>query len=360
MNKVKIKIGDLFDIVSNIKNHEFKTNQVLHSDLGIKIKDPDDNYINVLSFVKKNDTIINVVLEDGISFKAGSKHCMYGSTGLVFVSDLKVGDEILLNGQNKKVLEITSLGEDEVFDVSIDSKNHLYKDSQGLVHHNTYGITQIMKRNGKKLIEPVEIPDGLDMDELEDAGFSAQEETDGDWVHVKGSSSAFGLYMNLYKYKNKIVVFDDCDSVFSDKDAVNLLKAALDTSEKRVLSWISKATTGSKAIAPPRFEFKGQIIFISNLYMKKIDSAVRGRSFVVDITLRAKDIILRIKSILPHIGKDVLSMKSKQMALEYLEEYADKRPELEVSIRSLMRAALIIESGNPNWRRMIEIQNKNS
>jgi len=224
----------------------------------------------------------------------------------------------------------------------------------------TYGVTKLMKDNGMKAIEPVELPDGASMDDLKELGFQPDEETDGDWVHIKGASTAFGLYMNLYKYKNKLIVFDDCDKVFSDKDGVNILKGALDSSDKRVISWISKATTGPKAVAPPRFEFKGRIVFISNYYMKQIDSAIRSRSFVVDITLRASDIVLRIKSILPKIMPDELTMEAKKKALSFLENAAQKNGKMEISIRSLINNARIAQSKNPNWERMMAIQAKNS
>jgi hypothetical protein len=48
---------------------------------------------------------------------------------------------------------------------------------------------------------------------------------------VKGAMSAIGLYVKLYKYSSKdsVIVFDDCDSIFSDELSLNILKAALDS-----------------------------------------------------------------------------------------------------------------------------------
>lgn len=224
----------------------------------------------------------------------------------------------------------------------------------------TYGVTKLMKDNGLKQIEPMDLPDGASVEELAELGFDPEGETDGDWVHIKGASTAFGLYINLYKYKSKLIIFDDCDKVFGDKDAVNILKGALDSSDKRVISWISKATTGKKLVAPPRFEFKGSVIFISNYYMKQIDSAIRSRSFVVDITLRASDIILRIKSIMKFIMPDVLSMEAKSKALIFLEEAVKTNAHMEISIRSLINNARIAQSGSKNWKRLMQIQAKNS
>ncbi len=227
----------------------------------------------------------------------------------------------------------------------------------------TFGITKKIKSMGLRKIEPIEIPDGLSADELRELGIDMNAESDGDWVHIKGASTAFGMYMNLFRYKEKLVVFDDCDSVFNDKDGVNILKGALDSNDKRVISWISKSTTGAKAVAPPRFEFKGRIIFISNLPMKKIDDAIRSRSFVVDINLKMEDVLKRIETILPKIGADSevpLTMDAKMRAFEFLKEKASEEGvEMEISIRTLVNFAKIAQSGVSQWRRLMEIQAQN-
>ena len=56
---------------------------------------------------------------------------------------------------------------------------------------------------------------------------------------VKGAMSALGLYAKLFSYKDakSILVFDDCDSVLLDDLSLNILKAALDTSSKRMIHW---------------------------------------------------------------------------------------------------------------------------
>ena len=55
---------------------------------------------------------------------------------------------------------------------------------------------------------------------LEEAGL--KESTD--FVHFKGRATAAGLYITLYENSDKIIVLDDCDSVFKDDDAINILK----------------------------------------------------------------------------------------------------------------------------------------
>jgi hypothetical protein len=70
---------------------------------------------------------------------------------------------------------------------------------------------------------------------LKDGGFKEGV----DYIHVKGRSTAAGMFITLYENSDKLIIFDDCDSVFKDKDAVNLLKGALDSYDKRTISWLA-------------------------------------------------------------------------------------------------------------------------
>ena len=84
---------------------------------------------------------------------------------------------------------------------------------------------------------------------------------------VKGSATALGLYQILYKYSdaNSVVVFDDCDEIFYDQTALNLLKGALDTGKNRKISWLSESHSLRREGIPDSFTFKGAVIFITNI-----------------------------------------------------------------------------------------------
>ena len=82
-----------------------------------------------------------------------------------------------------------------------------------------------------------------------------------DFYKITGTSTPLAMYNLLYRRRNDLVVFDDCDGIFQDVTGINILKSILDTLPRRVVSWNS---TGSKPIVT-EFEFKGQVIFISNL-----------------------------------------------------------------------------------------------
>ena len=127
---------------------------------------------------------------------------------------------------------------------------------------------------------------------LTDMGFEEAK----DFVHFKGRATAAGLFVTLYENEDKIIVLDDCDSVFKDDDAVNILKGALDSYDARKISYIStktlKDTYGCEV--PRHFEFTGKIIFISNISQAKLDAAIRSRSFVADVELTTEQMFARM------------------------------------------------------------------
>ena len=75
---------------------------------------------------------------------------------------------------------------------------------------------------------------------------------------IKGYSTPKGLYRVLYENKDGVVVFDDCDSVLKDPVSLNLLKAALDSYDRRIISW--RADIKDEDL-PTCFEFKGRVVF---------------------------------------------------------------------------------------------------
>lgn len=188
---------------------------------------------------------------------------------------------------------------------------------------------------------------------LADLGF----EEDMDFVHVKGRCTAAGMFITLFENSDKLIIFDDCDSVFKDGDAVNLLKGALDSYDKRVITWMTaKGLRDQEGEMLPRsFEFTGKIIFISNLPIAKVDSAIRSRSFVLDISLTPEQLMKRMRDLLAKVEPEV-DMKTKREALSALNSAFKKFEGVELNFRSLIKAIRIRQMGFTNWRAMIAEQ----
>lgn len=178
-----------------------------------------------------------------------------------------------------------------------------------------------------------------------------------DFVHVKGRCTAAGMFITLFENSDKLIIFDDCDSVFKDSDGVNLLKGALDSYDKRVISWMSAKGLKDRdgEMLPRSFNFTGKIIFISNLPIAKVDSAIRSRSFVLDISLTSEQLLKRMRDLLNDVEPDV-TLKIKRDALSALKSAHKKFEGVELNFRSLIKAIRIRQMGFTNWRQMVAEQ----
>lgn len=210
-----------------------------------------------------------------------------------------------------------------------------------------------------------------------------------DYVIMKGKSSTSAMYKFLYDNYDKIVVFDDCDSVLSDSDGMNILKGALDSGKIREISWNTKgsdmvdtfgcethdeieerltawsAQHKGKVGTPNYFQFVGACIFISNLDVNEIkakDEALLTRCTNVDINLLAKDVILRIQTLLPSIqvfdakGRDISNPETKQEVFNYISSdtfLQDPRMKgKKISFRLFQNVYKLRYANLPNWKEL--------
>ena len=168
---------------------------------------------------------------------------------------------------------------------------------------------------------------------------------------VKGYSTPKGLYRTLYENRDSVIVFDDCDSVLKDPVSLNLLKAALDSYSRRIISW--RADIKDEDL-PTVFEFKGRVVFISNLSTTSLDQAIITRSLAVDLSMTAKQKVERMRFLLtqPDFMED-FAMVHKTESMDLVDNLCDKIKEL--SLRTLMQVIKIRKS-NPNgkWKDLAE------
>ena len=169
----------------------------------------------------------------------------------------------------------------------------------------------------------------------------------GDYVIIKGYVTPSALYRLLYEHRNRIVVFDDCDRVIRDDNAINVLKGALDTYEERWVHWQTNSTISD---LPSCFKFEGQVIVISNMNISQIDEAFRTRCFKVDVAMSPEQRIQRMRTVL----HDVMPHVDYNHKLEALELMADSiNIAQDISFRSLMSVITIrTEPSVKNWKRM--------
>ena len=181
----------------------------------------------------------------------------------------------------------------------------------------------------------------------------------------KGAASAIGLYKLLYNYADagNVLVLDDCDTVLYDETSLNLLKAALDSSKKRRLSWNTDSSLLRREGIPDSFEFKGSVIFITNLRFDKVRGkikdhldAIMSRCHYLDLTMdTAREKLLRVKQIVADgMLEDYKFTKAEQD--EIVDFMIDNQARLrEVSLRMCTKIADLRQSQSDRWMRMAEV-----
>ena len=182
---------------------------------------------------------------------------------------------------------------------------------------------------------------------------------------VKGAMSAIGLYCKLYKHadKDNVLVFDDCDSVFSDELSLNILKAALDSKKNRKICWNTDSFKLRNEGVPDSFDFKGSAIFITNIKFDNVKSkkmrdhleALESRCHYIDLTIDTdREKMLRIKQ----ITKDGM-LNDYDLGEPVVDEIVDfmesnKTKLRELSLRTVLKVADLAKAFPTKWEAMAE------
>lgn len=165
-----------------------------------------------------------------------------------------------------------------------------------------------------------------------------------DYIVIKGYSTARGLYNTLYDNQDKLIIFDDCDSVLKDATSLNILKGALDSYDKRVITWNAMMSQNDEY--PSSFEFTGKVIFISNLAQENINQAIKSRSLIIDLHMTTADKIERMETILPNVLPES-DMEVKEDAFAFLKEHSHVCKDL--NMRTLIKVCKVRNSFPDNW-----------
>jgi hypothetical protein len=168
---------------------------------------------------------------------------------------------------------------------------------------------------------------------------------DGDFMVIRGFSTARSLYDILYQFKDKILILDDADAIFKDPVGANLIKAALDDKPVRVLNWSTSRESDSET--PTRFVYTGKMIFISNLSINQFPQAIISRSQKVDVSLDNAEKL----EIIAEVFKDIDHAENeKQDVLDFVRENAEAAKDL--NIRSVVSLLTLRQNFGAKWARI--------
>jgi hypothetical protein len=198
----------------------------------------------------------------------------------------------------------------------------------------TFTVTKTLAAHGYK-----------DISELAEFQVGSVINTAKCFMMVKGYSTAKGLYRTLFENQKSVIVFDDCDAVLKDPVALNLLKGALDSYGKRIISWNADMKDDD---LPRSFNFEGRVIFISNMDQDRIDQAIRSRSMMIDLSMTFDQKIDRMEYIaksdefLPEYDATI-----KSDALALIRKVG--KDAKEISLRTLI-AVSKVRASNKDWK----------
>lgn len=205
--------------------------------------------------------------------------------------------------------------------------------------------------------------------ELEQKLEAAESKGKIQFTRISGSVSGIFLYKTLYANCNSdcITVLDDADRIFGDEDTMNVLKAALDTSKKRTITWGTEAASLRQEGIPTSFEFKGAVVFISNMNFDKVVEsgskiaphirALLSRTVYLDLGIHTnREIMVRIEQVIKKgdmLADKNLSKKQKDEVIEWIR--TNHKAMRSVSLREVLHLADMVAVDPKGWKELAQV-----
>lgn len=180
--------------------------------------------------------------------------------------------------------------------------------------------------------------------------------------YLNGKCTTLGLFMAIWEARQvgSVLLLDDVD-VYDNEDKINLLKAALESDDERIMTYKTSSKVLADAGIPQQFDFNGKIIFITNKDLVKISkgntdlaphvSAIMTRGVFVDLCLHDNEsIMIHIETIMSttNIVKRYVSDSDAVEILDFMVENAVKLRS--PSLRLPVQLAGLVKAHGPKWR----------
>lgn len=184
---------------------------------------------------------------------------------------------------------------------------------------------------------------------------------------ISGGVSSIGLYQKLYYNRSaeQVLVFDDCDGILFDEESLNLLKAALNSGDKRRICWNKESRTLAVEDIPEQFDFEASIIFLSNIDFERTINkgsrvaahleAIMSRCHYLDLEIGSlRDKLLRIRQIVRDgmLTPYNFTAEQESAVLDFIVDNAEYLRE--VSLRMVKKVADFVKADPVGWLEMAE------
>lgn len=188
------------------------------------------------------------------------------------------------------------------------------------------------------------------------------------YMKINTAASAIGLYMMLWQHRHDddVIMIDDCDNIFDDLDAINLLKAALDTGKTRTITYVKASKELMAQGIPNHFEYSGRIVFISNIdFDKTIESnsklaphlsALLDRSLYLSLGIHStRALLARVEMVCRETDmlKDLkLTDEDIETVIQWIKDNFPKLRSL--SLRTALMIAEQMRTDPTDWRETVK------
>lgn len=209
----------------------------------------------------------------------------------------------------------------------------------------TYTTTKVLQEHGLVRADDMDIGDVL-------YGRSKG------YAVISGYTTAKALFRKLWEHREGwVIVLDDCDAALKSADAVNILKGAGDSGDRRIITWNAENFNADDEL-PKTFEFRSSIIIITNLDRMKVPQPIRSRAMNADVSMTREEVVERIETLIE--GGEFMSQypfDAKYEVLEYIKDGIAKDPKFNAMVKTLnMRTFVVavkawVAHGGVNWER---------
>ena len=264
MKEITLQIGELVEFLQENYDVEFKTDHFSKVPFELYFPSVNDTWVKCEKIYQKEAPLYKIVFDNNSNLVAADDHLLVDyDMSTKKVKDFKPGDEL----QAFECISNTKVADNGVvFSPQIESGDHVYLTENGLLHHNTYEVTETVNR------------------------YINSSPTKAEFVYEAGDigSAMTSLVPFFYKHsQNKVIVLDDNDKMIMgkglDQSIMNIMKAFLDP-----MASTTKPIT-VRANLLPAFEAG-----LKNLETLDEDLQESGAVFEVDLESLREDNVFRV------------------------------------------------------------------
>lgn len=160
-------------------------------------------------------------------------------------------------------------------------------------------------------------------------------------LYIEGHAQPFGLYQELWRYRDRPIVLDDLDRLYANPDCIRILKPLCNTRRNKRISWLSNAVATVPEL-PIEFTTDSNMILIANEW-KSINSNIRS--------LEDRTIILWFNPTPKEIHRKTAEWFNDREVYQFIGSYLSHIPQL--SMRYYDKGRRLREAGFLDWRKSL-------